>query len=45
MATPGVVNGQSSVELLQEFDMEEVRVTDPYYVNVFTKDLEYYTVA
>jgi DUF1680 family protein len=41
VTTPGVANAQSSVEILQQFDMEQVRVTDPYYVNAFTKDLEY----
>jgi uncharacterized protein len=38
---PRVANAQSSVETLQEFDMEQVRVTDPYYVNAYAKDLEY----
>jgi DUF1680 family protein len=41
VATPGVANAQSSVEILQEFDLEQVRVTDPYYVNTYTKDIEY----
>lgn len=30
-----------SIEQLQEFDMEEVIVTDPYYVNAFEKDVTY----
>jgi uncharacterized protein len=38
---PRVVSAQGSVEILQEFDMEQVRVTDPYYVNAYTKELEY----
>src|SRR5512145_578084 len=29
------------VEVLQEFDMDQVRVTDPYYENAFTKEMEY----
>jgi DUF1680 family protein len=41
VATPGVAKAQSSVEVLQEFDMEQVRVTDPYYLNAFANDLEY----
>ena len=41
VAKPPAANAQSTVEILQEFDMEQVRVTDPYYVNAFDKDLEY----
>jgi DUF1680 family protein len=41
IAAPYGSQAQSSVEILQQFDMEQVRVTDPYYVNAFTKDLQY----
>lgn len=41
VATLRVAKAQNSVEILQEFDMEQVRVTDPYYLNAFAKDLEY----
>jgi len=30
-----------SVEKLQEFDLDEVQVTDPYYQNLFSKDTNY----
>ncbi|PXV95645.1 hypothetical protein C8E03_101275 [Lachnotalea glycerini] len=31
----------NSVEILQEFDMEQVKITDSYYVNAFEKDMTY----
>src|SRR6185312_16475874 len=31
----------SSVEKLQEFPLDQVQVTDTYYQNLFTKDLNY----
>ncbi len=31
----------SSVEKLQEFTLDQVQVTDPYYQNLFSKDLDY----
>ena len=46
IALPDLAHAQSSVEVLQEFDMEQVRVTDPYYVNTYTKtpSLNYITM-
>ncbi len=38
---PYEVPAASSVELLQEFDMEQVKITDPYYVNAFNKEVAY----
>lgn len=31
----------SSVELLNQFDMEQVKITDSYYVNAFNKEVAY----
>ncbi len=31
----------AGVETLQSFDMEQVNITDPYYVNAFNKELAY----
>jgi DUF1680 family protein len=41
MLLPKSAAGQSAVERLQEFDMEQVRVTDTYYQNAATKEMEY----
>lgn len=41
LAMPQMAWAQSSVEVLQEFDMEQVRVTDSYYQNTFTKEMDY----
>ncbi len=38
---PGVASGQTPVEVRQEFDMESVRVTDPYLEKLFTVDVDY----
>ncbi|MGC4067315.1 MAG: glycoside hydrolase family 127 protein [Polyangiaceae bacterium] len=38
---PKSASGQSAVEVLQDFDMEQVRVTDAYYQNAATKEMEY----
>ncbi|RCX14841.1 hypothetical protein DFR58_11475 [Anaerobacterium chartisolvens] len=38
--TPLSVNS-ASVELIKQFDMEQVKITDPYYVNALNKDVEY----
>jgi hypothetical protein len=38
---PVEVSGAGSVEQLQEFDMEQVNITDPYYVNAFNKEVTY----
>src|SRR6478752_4848534 len=38
---PSVASAQSSVEILEEFDLGSVQVTDPYYVGVATKDVDY----
>lgn len=35
------VSADTNVELLQEFDMEGVKITDPYYVNAFNKEISY----
>jgi MYXO-CTERM domain-containing protein len=37
---PRAAAAQRSVEILADFAMEQVRISDPYYVNAFTKDLE-----
>jgi hypothetical protein len=34
---PRVAAAQSTVEILTDFDMEQVRITDPYYVNASAK--------
>jgi DUF1680 family protein len=31
----------ANVDLLQQFDMEQVTITDPYYVNAFNKEVSY----
>ncbi|HEX2926882.1 MAG TPA: beta-L-arabinofuranosidase domain-containing protein, partial [Ruminiclostridium sp.] len=31
----------SNVELLKQFDMEQVKITDPYYINAFDKEVAY----
>src|SRR5450755_2895505 len=36
-----VAPAASSVEKLQEFTLDQVQVTDTYYQNLFTKDLNY----
>ncbi|KNY29223.1 beta-L-arabinofuranosidase domain-containing protein [Pseudobacteroides cellulosolvens] len=38
--TPAEV-AAASEEQLQEFDMEQVKITDPYYVNAFNKEVAY----
>lgn len=38
---PTVASGASSVEKLQEFDLDQVSVTDTYYQNAFSKELSY----
>lgn len=40
-ALPTPASAQSAVELLEEFDMKQVRVTDPYYMQLFQVDAEY----
>jgi DUF1680 family protein len=40
---PAVASAASSVEILQEFDLDQVTVTDPYYKNLFDKDVAYIT--
>jgi len=39
--TPAEVKAASNVEQLQEFDMEQVNITDPYYKNAFNKEVIY----
>src|SRR5450755_1271734 len=36
-----VTPAASSVEKLQEFTLDQVQVTDAYYLNLFTQDLNY----
>lgn len=38
--TPSFVSAES-VEKIQSFDMEQVKVTDPYFVNAFNKEISY----
>jgi DUF1680 family protein len=38
---PNEVSAASSVEQLQEFDMQQVTITDPYCVNAFNKEIVY----
>ncbi len=38
--TPSSVSAES-VDKIQSFDMEQVRVTDPYFVNAFNKEISY----
>ncbi len=38
---PFVASAQSSVEIIEEFDMQSVQVTDSYYVGIYQKDVDY----
>ena len=40
-----VAPAASSVEKLQEFSLDQVKVTDTYYQNLFAKDLDYLVTA
>lgn len=41
VSTSFPASSASTVEKLQQFDMEQVKITDPYYVNAFDKEVEY----
>ncbi|MEO8178274.1 MAG: beta-L-arabinofuranosidase domain-containing protein [Deltaproteobacteria bacterium] len=38
---PRTAPAQSPPQPIEDFDLEQVRITDPYYVNAFTKEIEY----
>ncbi len=40
-ALPATAFAQSTVDILDAFDMAEVQITDEYYESLFTKDIEY----